>query len=202
MPQNPNIGGQITSHKNKYNKNKYLTEDQARHINKKVESGNIININTLKQEMEQDQELNKLDYTSRYINSYRKLIVNNTEKIETVLSQMEQWSILSNVVNCIQYNRHPKNFHNLNIKAVSKERYKRKSSIKKEEERHVLELDFGNTPEKLEEEYLDVYAGIQTEILSTTIFHENSDLSTTYLGRVNTTKTNKIKKEESLPISE
>ena len=37
---------------------------------------------------------------------------------------MEQWSILSNVVNYIQYDRHPKDFHNLNIRPVSKERYK------------------------------------------------------------------------------
>ena len=35
---------------------------------KKVESGNIININTLKQEIEQDQELNNLDDMSRDIN--------------------------------------------------------------------------------------------------------------------------------------
>ena len=31
---------------------KHLTEDQARHVYKKVESGKIININTLKQEIE------------------------------------------------------------------------------------------------------------------------------------------------------
>ena len=31
---------------------------------------------------------------------------------------------------------------------------------------------------------------------------DNSDLSTTYLGKVNTTKASKIKAEESFPISE
>ena len=51
-------------------------------------------------------------------------------------------------------------------------------------------------------EYLDVYEGIQSEILSTTRFDENSDLSTTYLGRVDTTKTSKIKAEETFPTSE
>ena len=115
---------------------------------------------------------------------------------------MEQLSILSNIVNYIQNNRHPKNFHNLNIKAVHKKRYKRKLSIEKEEERHMLELEFGDTPEKLREEYLDVYEGIQSEILSTTRFNENSDLTTTYLGRVNTTKTSKTMAEESLLILE
>ena len=69
-------------------------------------------------------------------------------------------------------------------------------------ERQLLELDFHNTPEKLKGEYLDMYAEIHSEILSTTRFDENSDLSTTYLGRVDTTTVSKIKAEERFPISE
>ena len=56
----------------------------------KGQSGGTINTNTLKQEIEQEQDLTKLDDTSGDINPYRELIVNNAEKIETVLSQMEQ----------------------------------------------------------------------------------------------------------------
>ena len=52
-------------------------------------------------------------------NPYRELIVNNAERVYTILSQMEQWSILSNKVNYMQYNRYTKNFHNLNITAVN-----------------------------------------------------------------------------------
>ena len=63
-------------------------------------------------------------------------------------------------------------------------------------------LDFGQTLDVLREEYLDVYKGIQSEILSTTRFDENSDLSTTYLGKVDKSKNNKIKVEESVPLSE
>ena len=55
-------------------------------------------------------------------------------------------------------------------------------------------------PEKLKGEYLDIYNGIQSEILSTTRFDESSDLSTTYLGTVGTTRANKIKVEETFPI--
>ena len=47
----------------------------------------------------------------------------------------------------------------------------------------MLELDFGDKPEKLKGEYLDMYKGIQSEILSTTRFDVNLDLSTTYLER-------------------
>ena len=70
----------------------------------------------------------------------------------------------------------------------------------KEEESDMLELDFGHTVEKLKEEYLELYEGIQSEILRTTGFEENSDLSTTYLGKEDKTKSNKIKVEESFPI--
>ena len=66
----------------------------------------------------------------------------------------------------------------------------------------MLELDFGHMPDKLKEEYLDVYEGIQSEILSTTRFHKNSDLSTTYLRKADRSKNNKIKTEESFLISE
>ena len=81
------------------------------------------------------------------------MIVNNTEKIEPILAQMEQWSILSNVLNYIQYDKHPKNYHNLCVSAVNK---CRKTPYIKEEERDMLELDFGHMPDKLKEEYLDV----------------------------------------------
>ena len=66
----------------------------------------------------------------------------------------------------------------------------------------MLELDFGHTLDKLKEEYLDVYKGIQSKILRTTRFDETSDLSTTYLGKVDKSKNSKIKAEESFPISE
>ena len=66
MPLNANIGGQIRPDKYESKENKYLMEEQTRHVYKKVESGNIININMLKQEIEQDWELSKLDDTSRY----------------------------------------------------------------------------------------------------------------------------------------
>ena len=110
LPLNANIG--VKPKSLQIQSRNFLTEDQVRHIYKKVESGNILNINIIK-EIDQDWDLNGLDDTSGDINPYRELTVNNAEKIETVLSQMEQWSVLSNVVNYIQYDRHPKNFYNL-----------------------------------------------------------------------------------------
>ena len=111
---------------------------------------------------------------------------------------MEQWSILSNILNYIQYDRYPRNYHSLGISAVNK---CKKNLCTKEEESNILELDFGQMPDILQEEYLDVYEGIQSEILSTTRFDENSDLSNTHLGKADRSKNNKIKAKESFPIS-
>ena len=82
---------------------------------KKVESGCTTDTNTQKQEIEQEQELSRLDDASGDINPYRELIFNNAEKVETILSQMEQWPILNNVVNYGQYDKHPRNFHSIYI---------------------------------------------------------------------------------------
>ena len=47
-----------------------------------------------------------------------------------------------------------------------------------------------------------MYEGIQAEIVNTTRFDENSDLSTAYLGKSDKTRNDKLKAEESFPISE
>ena len=70
---------------------------------------------------------------------------------------MEQWSILSNTLNYIQCDRHPKNYHSLGIGAVNK----CKNNVDIKEERDIIELDFGPTPNILKGDYLDMYDGIQ-----------------------------------------
>ena len=47
-----------------------------------------------------------------------------------------------------------------------------------------------------------MYKGIQSEVIKSSRFDENSDLSTTYLGRIDLTKAGKIKAEERFPILE
>ena len=66
----------------------------------------------------------------------------------------------------------------------------------------MLELDFSDTPEKLKGEYLYMYKGIQSEVIITTRFYENSDLSTAHLGRIDSARARKVKAEEKFPISE
>ena len=141
-----------------------------------------------------------MDDTNGEINPYHEIITNKVEKDDIIISQMEQWLILSNLVNCVQYNRHPRNYYDLDIKGENLKSHKK--IYNKEDKRNMLKLDFSNTPEKLQGEYLDMYEGIQSEVISTTRFDENSDLSTTYLGRIDISRTRKIKAEEKIPISE
>ena len=138
-----------------------------------------------------------MDDDSGEVNLYRELVVNNAEKIEMQKTQMEQWSILSNLLNYMQHSKFNSMGHSLNIKPVN--RYK----VKPNEEKEFREVDFGTTSQNLQEEYLDAYEGIQSDIVSSSRFDENSDISKTYLGRIGHEESqNKLKAEESFPISE
>ena len=53
----------------------------------------MIDTNTRHQEMEQEEQLNRMDDMNGETNPYQELIVNNTERIEPLIMQMEQWSI-------------------------------------------------------------------------------------------------------------
>ena len=100
-----------------------------------------------------------MDDTSRETNPYKELIVNNAEKIEPLMTQMEQWSILSNVLNYVQHSRLNSMNHMLDIKTVDKYKYRPNT-----DNREFKELDFGATPQKIQEEYIDIYEGIHSEV--------------------------------------
>ena len=193
-----------TGRLNQYIKDKEnvcLTGDQARHIYKNVDSEIIVNIGTIKQEIEAEKlDCNKIEGDE--INPFHEIITNTVEKEDTITLQMEQWSILGTTVNNVQYDRHPKDFYDLDVKTIDQKNHKKIYDIFKEEERQILELDFVDTPEKLRGDYLDIYKGIQPEVKTSTRFGENSDFSTTYLGRTDLTRASKIKAEENFPISE
>ena len=92
--------------------------------------------------------------------------------------------------------------HFLDIRPINKHKSQSDdshSSLVKE----FREKDFGKDPQNLQDEYLDVYEGIQLDIVSSNRFDENSDTSMTYLGQIEHKESqNKLKLEESFPISE
>ena len=89
-----------------------------------METDKIINTDTIQQEIEQENQLNGMDDMNGETNPYCELIVNNAERIEPLMTQIEQWSILSNVLNYIQLVRYHTVSHILNIKAANKHKNK------------------------------------------------------------------------------
>ena len=105
---------------------------------------------------------------------------------------------LSNILNYVHHGKFHSIRHTLDIRAVNKYKHK----LNTEGDREFRKLDFGTMPLKLHKEYMDVYESIQSETVSTTRFDENSKLSTTYLGRINKENKDKLRAEESFPVSE
>ena len=97
------------------------------------------------QEIEQEKQLNRMDDRNGEINPYKELIVNDVEKTEPPMTQMKQWSILSNVLNYVQHSRFNSMNHSLSVRPVN--RYKLKPDMGKE----CRELGFGTVPQNLQE---------------------------------------------------
>ena len=78
------------------------------------------------------------------------------------------------------------------------------NKIMKDKDRDDLSLwiDLINIIDRLKEEYLDGYEGATSEILNTNRLDENTDLSTTYLGKSSMTWGESLKVEEKFSITE
>ena len=114
---------------------------------------------------------------------------------------MEQWSILSdNIV----YVRSEDNdiMNGINIKLIDYREHKRIYRKMGKEGGERLNTDFGESPEIMRNRYMDVYDDIYAEVVTTSRFDENVDLSMTYLGRIDMKREEVMKAEESFPISE
>ena len=87
LPLDSKISGQINY--KRLSTGQFLTREQASYIYKKTESGEIIKIGTIQQEIEQEQ-LNNIDDTSGDTKPYKELTINNVEKLEQLMIQVEQ----------------------------------------------------------------------------------------------------------------
>ena len=78
MPLSIKLGGPVKYVKDK--ENICLTMDQARHIYKKVELEDIVNIDTIKQEMEEDKlNENNID-DEEEVDPYHNIIIYNLDR--------------------------------------------------------------------------------------------------------------------------
>ena len=141
-----------------------MTPRQRNFIYKKVELGSLINKNTVKEELNADAELDRMDDNNGDKNSYRDLVVNNADSIEMPHSPMEQWSILSNVINYVQHSRSPLNFYFMTIKPA-----KLNKTVKIKDKGEILpKVNLIESSGRSREEYLDRYEGVKTKIEDTT----------------------------------
>ena len=89
LPLGSKLGGESTNRKNskgEHTDKGYLTAKQANYVYREVESANLSNKNMMRQEIDQDIESDIMADTSGDENPYRELIVNNTGKIESTIS--------------------------------------------------------------------------------------------------------------------
>ena len=63
-------------------------------------------------------------------------------------------------------------------------------------------IDFGESPKVMRSRYMDIYDKVYAEVVTTSRFDENVDLSTTYLDRNDMKREEVLKAEESFPITE
>ena len=153
-----------------------------------------------KEELDADVELERMDNNSGDENPDKELIVDNASRVDRTLTQIEQWSILSNVINYVQYSKNPKNFHSMIIKPA-----KLNKTVSNTKSRNIneslLEVTVIEGSDRSKEEYLDRYEGVKSEIVDTTRFNENSDLRTPYVGKTNMTQDKDLMVEQKFSIS-
>ena len=146
-----------------------MTPRQTNFIYKKVKLGSLINKNTIKEELDVDAEVDRMDDNNGGENPYRDLVVNNVDRVELSHSPTEQWSILSNVINYVQHSRNPFNSLFVMVKPVKFS----KTVMTKDRSEILPSINLIESPGRPRTEYLDRYEGIKTEIIDTIRFDKN-----------------------------
>ena len=163
-------------------KGKCLTEDQVRHIYKMVETDKIINIETMKQEIEDNKVTrNRLKEEDTESNPYQMAILNKTSRDDVKTEQMINWSILSDLIKYIDRSSCSDMNPSLTVKPLNYRQYKRLYNSLKTNKDLTSDVIFEG--DKVKDEYFDKYDGIHAEISQTIRFDESIDLSTIYLGK-------------------
>ena len=187
LPLKSKKGGRVTYVQNK--EDICLTERQADHVYQAMEKGNMINTKTIISEMTQDQD----------DNPYKRVVLNNVYKVPEKCPEMKNWSIFSDNIRYIQHDKITT--QNLDIDTLDYREHKDVYFQMKNEKGETLDVDFGLYPNITKARYLDIYEDIYAEMVYASKFDKNSDLSMTYLGQVDMTRSTKIKAEERFPIT-
>ena len=147
-----------------------------------VEMDKVINIETMKQEIEDDKMTrNRQKEDSTETNPYQMAILNTVSRDDIKTEQMIHWSILSDFIKYTDGSSSSDMIPSLTVKLLDYRQHKRLyHSLKTDKDLTTGVTCEGN---KVKDEYFDKYEGIYAEISQTTRFDESTDISTTYLGK-------------------
>ena len=175
-----------------------LTREKAKQIYDKIEAGEEVRIRKI---IQQNTSISPKQVTSgKDVNQYEKALLSDRNMIKSDL-QMEQWSILSD--NIVYVKSEDNDIMNgIDIKLIDYRDHKRMYRKMGKQGGEQLNIDFRESLEIMRNRYMDVYDEIYAEVVMTSRFDENVDLSTTYLGRIDMKREEVMKVEESFPISE
>ena len=172
-----------------------LTKEQAKQIYDKIESGKEVKIKKI---IQQNTSISPKQVTSRNnVNQHEKALLGDRSMIKSN-SQMEQWSILSDNIVYVKSEDNDV-MKGIDIKLIDYRDHKRMYRKMGKEGGGWLNIDFRESPEIIRNRYMDVYDEIYAEVVTTSRFDENVDLSTTYLGRIDMKREEVMKAEESFP---
>ena len=115
-------------------------------------------------------------------------------------AQMDQWSILSDNIVYVK-SKDSDIMNGVDIKPIDYREHKRMYRKMNKEGGKRVDVDFGESPEVMKSRYMDVFDNVYAEVVTTSRFDENVDLSTTYLGRIDMKREEVLKAEESFHIS-
>ena len=134
------------------------------------------------------------------VNQYEKSLLSDRYMRKSTV-QMDQWSILSDYIVYVK-SKDSDIMKGINIKSIDYREPKRMYRKMNKEGGERIDIDLGESLEVMKSRYMDVYDKIYAEVVMTSRFDENVDLSTTYLGRIDMKREEVLKAEESFPISE
>ena len=168
---------------------RFVTEDKAKTISNKVNARHEVHSHTIQKEMIKDLK----------INSYKNAMLKESDR-KRDLVPMEEWSVLSDHIRYVMHGE-SEAFQKLRIDSLN---YRQNRDLYKRLNNEVMlksNLNFGKSLEELKADYLDMYEGVYTEVISTDGFDKDTDLSTTYLGQVDMARGTEVKAEESFPMT-
>ena len=176
-----------------------LTAEQTEQIYDKIEIGEMVKIRKI--DRQNVQNTPKQVRLAGDTNPYERALLSDRNLDRKFNSQIEQWSILSDNITYVK-SEDKDIMSGIDIKPIDYQKHKRIYRKMNKEKGEKIGIDFGESPQIMKDRYMDMYDEVYAEVVATSRFDENVDLSMIYLGRNNMQREEKLKAEESFPISE